>query len=168
MPLPSDFCPSLDYLEGYWIRVFARQQNDPLICLTTAIACLGRAQNRQVDNRHQVILQAFAFLHHYRQLRTNSDEPHSLSEVAYNFARSFHRLGLYQLALPHYREVLEIRDKDAKLKATTLSSSSSLFHHQQTTGFQAWPEAAYNLSLVYLASGNSLLANDVLEKYLIV
>lgn len=129
--------------------------------MTAAIACFGRAQNRQVDNRHQVILQAFTFLHHYRQIRSQSnDGQNSLSEVAYNFGRSFHRLGLYQLAVPHYQQVLQIRDKQAKTK-----SSKSL---QRQTGFQAWPEAAYNLSLVYLASGNSMLANDVLEKYLMV
>jgi general transcription factor 3C polypeptide 3 (transcription factor C subunit 4) len=128
--------------------------------LTAAVACFGRAQNRQVDNRHQVILQAFAFLDHYRQLC--KDLNHSKSEVAFNFGRAFHRLGLYQLALPHYREALEMKDEKVKAKAKV--TAATMMHKQ--SGFVAWSEAAYNLSLIYIASGNPSLANHIVEKYL--
>ncbi|UZJ52356.1 hypothetical protein CBS101457_001676 [Exobasidium rhododendri] len=142
---------------AYFTRTFARQQNDPLICLTSAIACFGRAQNRQVDNRHQVIVQGFAFLDRYRTLRRDQSLAASSSEVEYNFGRTFHLLGLYQLAVPHYQKVLEMHEKGDKapLKA-------------KQTGFLAWPEAAYNLVQIYLISGNTILANQVLERYLIV
>lgn len=135
------------------MRVFARQQNDPLICLTAAVACFGRALNRQVDNRHQVIVQGFAFLHLYRQIR--ADHGHCVSEVSYNFGRAFHLLSLYQLAVPHYQQVLDMHDGNTKAK-----------ERSRQTGFTAWPEAAYNLSLVYLHSGNPILANQVMERYL--
>jgi general transcription factor 3C polypeptide 3 (transcription factor C subunit 4) len=144
---------------GYWIRAFARQQNDPLICLTATIACFGRAQNRQVDNRHQVILQGFAFLDQYRKLR--KDQDHHPCEVSYNFARAYHLLGLYQLATPHYLEVLSMHDKEMSSNKTSSSSTTS-----SQVGFQAWPEAAYNLAQIYLTSGNTILANQVMERYL--
>lgn len=134
-----------------------------MICLTAAVACFGRAQNRQVDNRHQVILQAFTFLHHYRELR-KQDHLNRLksSEVEYNFARAFHRLGLYQLAVPHYKEVLDMKQDKAKIsKAKGVAATI-----QRQSGFIAWPEAAYNLSLVYIASGNPSLANQIIERYL--
>ena len=145
---------------GYFTRTFARQQNDPLISLSSAIACFGRAQNRQVDNRHQVVIQGFAFLDRYRQLRR--DQGHDQSEVSYNFGRAFHLLGLYQLAVPHYQDVLEMHEKEKKPK------SSSPHKKQCQIGFKAWPEAAYNLAQIYLISGNPLLANQVMERYLYV
>jgi len=134
-----------------------------LICLTAAVACFGRAQNRQVDNRHQVILQAFAFLDRYRQLC--KDLNHSKSEVAFNFGRAFHRLGLYQLAVPHYREALEMKEDKVKAKAKAKAKAAQTTTQRQS-GFIAWPEAAYNLSLIYIASGNPTLANHIVEKYL--
>lgn len=135
-----------------------------MICLTAAVACFGRAQNRQVDNRHQVILQAFAFLDHYRQLC--KDVNHCKSEVAFNFARAFHRLGLYQFAVPHYREALEMKKEKVKKAKTKTSVAAHTIALQKQSGFVAWPEAAYNLSLIYIASGNSTLANHIVEKYL--
>jgi general transcription factor 3C polypeptide 3 (transcription factor C subunit 4) len=145
---------------AYSTRTYARQQNDPLICLTSAIACFGRAQNRQVDNRHQVIVQGFAFLNRYRALR--KAQGRTSSEVAYNFGRAFHLLGLYQLAVPHYEEVLQMHESNRK------SASRRPEEDGQETGFIAWPEAAYNLIQIYLVSGNPVLANQVMERYLVV
>lgn len=110
-----------------------------------------------MDNRHQVIIQAFTYLHHYRQIRIS--QGHSKSEVAYNFGRAFHLVGLYQLAVPHYEQALKMHEEEKRLliKGGTIP---------RQTGFASWPEAAYNLSLIYLNSGNTILANQIVEKYL--
>ncbi|PWN46576.1 hypothetical protein IE53DRAFT_23743 [Violaceomyces palustris] len=42
---------------GYLARSFAYQQSDPLICLSAAVAFLGRSTNRQTDNRHHMVMQ---------------------------------------------------------------------------------------------------------------
>lgn len=41
----------------YMMHAFEVQPHDPVICLTLAITCLGRAMQRQADNRHYMIVQ---------------------------------------------------------------------------------------------------------------
>jgi hypothetical protein len=55
-----------------------------------------------------------AFLTQYRKLRDSSDEAdrwRRTREVEYNFARTFHQLGLYPHAVKHYECVLELAEK---------------------------------------------------------
>lgn len=66
---------------------------DPMLCLSLAIASIGRAMQRQADNRHHLIAQGVAFLSLYRKhRRETSDEE---QEIQYNFGRAFHQLGTY-------------------------------------------------------------------------
>lgn len=184
---------------AYCLRIYARFPNDPLVCLASAVACLGRASNRQVDNRHQVVMQAFAFLHRYRDLRRkNGDLVQSQQryedddmnknrrnifegEIQYNFARVAHQLGLYQLAVPHYNDVLKnhrAADNDVNIENSNdkmeldnqeidpaLLGEYGLSDHQ-TKAFDCSTESAFGLHLVYLASGNPLLANSIIERFL--
>ena len=53
---------------------------------------MGRAMQRQADNRHHLIAQAMAFLTRYRELRTG--DPDGLQEVEFNFGRAFQTLGI--------------------------------------------------------------------------
>lgn len=124
---------------GYLYRAYALQQSDPLLCLLCCVASLGRATNRQVDNRNHTIVQGLAMLQRYAELRGQGPE------VDYNFGRAFHHLGtrkfltagLHHLALPRYESVLQ--------QAGTTSNN---------VGFDMVRDAAYNLSLIYLQSGN--------------
>jgi len=55
-----------------------------------------------------------AFLTQYRKLRSSTDEAdrwRGTREVEYNFARTFHQLGLYSHAVKHYECVLELAEK---------------------------------------------------------
>ncbi|TFY73343.1 hypothetical protein EWM64_g10669, partial [Hericium alpestre] len=67
-------------------------KDDPLICLSLAIAYMGRAMQRQADNRHHFIAQAMAFLSQYREMR--KDDPGGMDEVEFNFGRAFQQLGV--------------------------------------------------------------------------
>ncbi|KAG5653250.1 hypothetical protein H0H81_001507 [Sphagnurus paluster] len=75
----------------YLLHAYDYCPEDPMICLCLAIASIGRAMQRQSDNRHHLITQAMAFLSQYRKLR--ADEPQGMGEVEYNFGRAFHQLG---------------------------------------------------------------------------
>lgn len=178
---------------AYCLRIYARFPNDPLVCLACAVACLGRASNRQVDNRNQVVMQAYAFLHRYREIRkkeskikeaqmsnetsialkrvANVYEP----EIEYNFGRLAHQLGLNQLAVPHYNNVLRSRkDPTMNRKSTEdqmqidsiKSFGSNPPFDQNVPTFDCSAEAAFNLHLIYLTSGNPRLANAIVERYL--
>ncbi len=65
-------------------------------------------------------------------------------------ARAYHQLGLVHLALPYYQKVLNtVTPADASAEGLPR-------------------EAAYNVSLIYRASGNSALAASVMRQYLTI
>jgi hypothetical protein len=102
----------------YLIRAYDMNPYDPLICLLLAVSYIGRAFQRQADNRNYFVVQVrcslprpsfpfafsarvsanaflldvqgLAFLDHYRKLHPQGSES---DEVEYNFGSCFHRLG---------------------------------------------------------------------------
>ena len=60
--------------------------------MTLAIASLGRAMQRQSDNRNYLVVQAMGFMAKYRKLRGPTDESYA-DEIEYNFGRAYHQLG---------------------------------------------------------------------------
>lgn len=128
----------------YLLHAYDYCPDDPMICLCLAIASIGRAMQRQSDNRHHLVTQAMAFLTQYRSLRGSGMQ--SVREVEYNFARTFHQLGLYSYAVKHYENVLELAEKN----------NDDLFAK----------EAAYNLSLIFVFTGATHLANALYRRWL--
>ncbi|KAI9512391.1 TPR-like protein [Russula earlei] len=133
----------------YLLHAYDYCPNDPMICLGLAISSMGRAMQRQSDNRHHLIAQAMAFLTRYRALRqvdgTESDE------VEYNFGRAFQQLGLHSLAVKHYERVLEIAEKKAGIDTDDVGLAR---------------EAAYNLSIIFVTTGANALAEDLYRRWL--
>ncbi|EKM52010.1 uncharacterized protein PHACADRAFT_150922 [Phanerochaete carnosa HHB-10118-sp] len=132
----------------YLLHAYDYCPHDPVICLSLAIASMGRAMQRQADNRHHLIVQAMAFLSKYRDLR-GDDAP---GEVEYNFGRAFHHLGLLSLAAKHYQHVLEQAEKKTQSDP------------EADCGLAR--EAAYNLSLIYVTTGATPLAQDLYRRWL--
>jgi general transcription factor 3C polypeptide 3 (transcription factor C subunit 4) len=54
--------------------------------------------------------QAMAFFSQYRSVRKSEAE----DEVEYNFGRAFHQLGLFNLAVRHYEQVLALAESKAE------------------------------------------------------
>ncbi|KAI0269808.1 TPR-like protein [Gloeopeniophorella convolvens] len=135
----------------YLLHAYDYCPNDPMICLGLAIASMGRAMQRQSDNRHHLIAQAMAFLTRYRALR-QSDEAES-DEVEYNFGRAFQQLGLHSLAVKHYERVLEMAEKRTKTNPDDVGMAK---------------EAAYNLSLIFVTTGATPLAENLYRRWLTI
>ncbi|KAL0945283.1 hypothetical protein HGRIS_000791 [Hohenbuehelia grisea] len=132
----------------YLLHAYDYCPNDPVICLCLAIASLGRAMQRQSDNRHHLVTQAMAFLTKYRQCRNNSADENE--EVEYNFGRAFHQLGLYSLAVKHYEIVLAMAES-----RTPEETDNGLAR-----------EAALNLSMIYVTTGATPLAEALYRRWL--
>jgi general transcription factor 3C polypeptide 3 (transcription factor C subunit 4) len=47
----------ISFLSGYLLQAYDAQPRDAMICLDLAVACLGRAMQRQADNRHHLIVE---------------------------------------------------------------------------------------------------------------
>ena len=71
----------------YLLHAFAYCPHDPLICLCLAVASIGRAMQRQADNRHHLITQVRCFVYGGCPLtitcRLGRGFPHSLSRASY-------------------------------------------------------------------------------------
>ncbi|KAK2462196.1 hypothetical protein APHAL10511_005784 [Amanita phalloides] len=130
----------------YLLHAYDYCPNDPMICLCLAIASIGRAMQRQSDNRHHLVAQAMAFLSKYRELRT--EEGNGIGEVEFNFGRAFHQLGLFSYAVKHYEKVLELAEEVDSAEYTLAR------------------EAAYNLSLIFVQTGAVPLADALYRRWL--
>ncbi|KAI0225422.1 transcription factor TFIIIC subunit tfc4 [Massospora cicadina] len=93
----------------FFFKAYTHFPEDPAICLSIAIALLHVALQRITTNRHLQILQSFTYLLHYAKLRGFNQE------VRYNFGRAFHRLALFNLAVPHYEAALAFSDRSDQL-----------------------------------------------------
>ncbi|KAF9034869.1 hypothetical protein BJ165DRAFT_1598451 [Panaeolus papilionaceus] len=93
----------------YLLHAFDYHPNDPMICLCLAIASIRRAIQRQLDERHHLVMQAMAFLTTYHKLRgaTTAGE----REVECNFGRTFYQLGLHSHTVKHYERELELAEQ---------------------------------------------------------
>ncbi|KAF9450761.1 TPR-like protein, partial [Macrolepiota fuliginosa MF-IS2] len=157
-PIPTKFNPVIITIYGqiciaaksyqsaifYLLHAYDYCPDDPMVCLCLAIASVGRAMQRQSDNRHHLITQAMAFLTKYRSLRGTT--PLGLGEVEFNFGRTFHQLGLFSHAVKQYQKVVEMAEKG-----------------QDDTFVR---EAAYNLSLIYILTGATPLADALYRRWL--
>ncbi|KAG0701633.1 hypothetical protein DFH29DRAFT_806009 [Suillus ampliporus] len=132
----------------YLLHAYDYCPEDPVVCLSLAIASLGRAMQRQSDNRHHMIAQGMAFLSQYRKIRKSSGDE-MLAEIDYNFGRAFHQLGLHTHAVSHYERVLEIAEKRGGEQYASVTK-----------------EAAYNLSLIYVTTGAVPLAEALYRRWL--
>ncbi|KAG2056694.1 TPR-like protein [Suillus hirtellus] len=144
----SAICKLVYLSRIYLLHAYDYCPEDPVVCLSLAIASLGRALQRQSDNRHHMIAQGMAFLSQYRALRKSSGDE-MLEEVDYNFGRAFHQLGLHTHAVSHYERVLEIAEKRGNEQYASVAK-----------------EAAYNLSLIYVTTGAVPLADRLYRRWL--
>ncbi|KAL4078076.1 hypothetical protein J3A83DRAFT_4356769 [Scleroderma citrinum] len=133
----------------YLLHAYDYCPEDPMVCLCLGISSLGRAMQRQSDNRHHLIAQGMAFLSHYRRIR-RQDGDRALPEIEFNFGRAFQQLGLHTLAVNHYEKALQLVEGNG---------DEAIFVAR---------EAAYNLSLIYVTTGAVPLAENLYRKWLSV
>jgi len=157
---------------NYYSKAFKIAPEDPIINLSLGLVHLHRAMQRQADNRHLQIIQGLTFIFRYFKIMKGNQE------ACYNVARAFHQIGLLYLAVQYYEKVLEmpsrkelevkryLREKQRKLKdgINEVDEEFELYMKQEDdTDLKS--EAAYNLSLIYVASGSYGLSQQLLRKY---
>lgn len=135
----------------YLNRGYKEYKQDPMICIVLGLAHVHRSMQRLSNNRHMQLLQGISYILEYKELREKDASPFELQEIEYNFGRLFHMIGLTTAATHHYEKVLHYHSK--------------LKNHSE---YDLLVEAAYNLSLIYNINGNSMLARELTEKYLVV
>lgn len=139
----------------YFLRAFALDPNNPIINLSLGLGYIHYAIKRQADNRHQLIVQGFAFLFAYYGIRQVSDLAIERQEAEYNVARAYHLLGLTDPAIAYYLRCLDL-DKEVRSAHTGPSSENFA------------TEAAFALQGLWVASGNFVKAREVAKKWLVI
>ncbi|KAI9094911.1 hypothetical protein DFS34DRAFT_627662 [Phlyctochytrium arcticum] len=153
---------------GVYTQAFQYVPDDPMINLSLGIAHLHRAMQRKSDNRHQHVIYGFTFVMRYYEL-VGGDEgvERGKGDAAFNVARAFHQIGLTYLAIPYYEKVLKISERLAPTsdvnESNPISGTTAL--PSQTPFEDLKSEAAYNLSMIYIANGSTELAERLLRKY---
>lgn len=135
------FLSALQYLN----RLEQEIPDDPMVNLLMGLSHLHRSMQRLTPNRHFQILHGLRYLYRYYDVRSSMYTTIEKQEADYNLGRAFHLLGLVSIAVQYYNKVLNDY-QDEKLKK----------------------HAAYNCVIIYQESGNTELANHIMERYLSV
>ncbi|XP_068727355.1 general transcription factor 3C polypeptide 3-like [Montipora capricornis] len=137
---------------GEYVRAFRQVPHDPLVTLCLGLQYLHLACQRFPRSRHSCVVQGIIFMFQYLGLRGECQEAY------YNLARAFHQLGLLQFALHYYNKALEFPLHEALKNPgqTPVKFSDKHDLHRET---------AFNLSLIYRASGNEIMAKELLMKH---
>lgn len=136
------------YALSEYINLY-RLREDPLIAFLIGVTLFQIACQKFSVKKDYLVAQGVGFFNIYKKLRGPDGE----QEVAYNLGRGYHQLGMLHLAIEQYKKVL-------KLKLPLAEKNPNLFDLKR--------EAAYNLHLIYKASGSFDLAKMYLYKYIVV
>jgi len=131
---------------GEFYRVWLGNRDEPLVCLLIALTFAHMACKKDISSRHMLAIRAIAFMRRYQNHRGMD-----VQEVNYNIGRLFHQLGVLPKAIFFYDRVL--------------ASPAPEFQEASDERYDLKRLAAYNLSLIYEASGNHALARSVLERH---
>ncbi|XP_071447733.1 general transcription factor 3C polypeptide 3 [Hetaerina americana] len=129
-----------------------RSNKSPLVPLLISFSLVHMACQKFTVNKHSLVVQAVALFSEYSKLRHCDCK----QEIQYNLGRIMHQLGLFPLAIYHYRQAL----------ACTPPIPSNVT--PQTPTLDLRMEIAYNLHLIYKRTGARELARAVLEKHIVV
>lgn len=140
---------------NYYTRAYHIAPTNAMLPFSIGLAYLHRCMQRQCENRHLQVLQAFTFLYEYYDMRKRDAEPiERHQEAEYNMGRALHQLGLSHLAVEYYLRVIQMSEEANE-------------QGEAIKGDMKW-EAAYNLQMVYITSGNPRLAREVTERWLVI
>ncbi|XP_029307780.1 general transcription factor 3C polypeptide 3 isoform X2 [Cottoperca gobio] len=139
---------SFKHALGQYVQAFQTHPNNPLHSLCVGLTFFHMASQKYVAKRHALVLQGFSFLWRYVELRGECQES------MYNLGRALHQMGLAYLAIHYYQKAL-------KLPAQKLEGIPD-------DQVDLSREIAFNLSLIYQASGNMKMAHQLINTHCIV
>nr|XP_040031631.1 general transcription factor 3C polypeptide 3 isoform X2 [Gasterosteus aculeatus aculeatus] len=139
---------SFKHALGQYIQVFQNQPTVPLHSLCVGLTFIHMASQKYVDKRHTLVMQGFSFLWRYVDLRG------VCQETMYNLGRALHQIGLTHLAIHYYKAALDLPAQ----KLEGLPDDHGDLRR----------EIAFNLSLIYQASGNMGMAHQLINTHCII
>ncbi|KAF4074934.1 hypothetical protein AMELA_G00228980 [Ameiurus melas] len=133
---------------GQYMQAFRNQPCHPLHSLCVGLTFFHMASQKFVTKRHPLVLQGFSFLWRYVEFRGHCQES------LYNLGRALHQLSLTHLAIHYYQKALSL----PPLKLEGIEDDQVDLRR----------EIAFNLSLIYQASGNQEMARYYIHTYCVI
>ncbi|KAG7315610.1 hypothetical protein KOW79_020476 [Hemibagrus wyckioides] len=133
---------------GQYMQAFRNQPCHPLHSLCVGLTFFHMASQKFVTKRHPLVLQGFSFLWRYVEFRGHCQES------LYNLGRALHQLSLAHLAIHYYQKALSL--PPVKLEGI------------EDDQVDLRREIAFNLSLIYQASGNMEMARYYIHTYCVI
>ncbi|KAK7489499.1 hypothetical protein BaRGS_00019298 [Batillaria attramentaria] len=131
---------------GNYVSVFRKMPTDPLVSFCIGLTYIHLCGQKFAVRKHWLAIQGFAFLNSYLQLRGECQESY------YNLGRAMHQLNLKYAAVYYYKKALEL---------------PPVIKHENGM-YDLTREIAFNLSLIYQASGSTNYARSLYEKYIVI
>ncbi|XP_070814221.1 general transcription factor 3C polypeptide 3 [Chaetodon trifascialis] len=139
---------SFKHALGQYVQAFKAHPDNPLHSLFVGLTFFHMASQKFVAKRHTLVLKGFSFLWRYVELRGECQE------TMYNLGRALHQMGLTHLAIHYYQ------------KALTMPAQRMEGIPEDQVDLKR--EIAFNLSLIYQASGNVDVARQLISAHCIV
>jgi general transcription factor 3C polypeptide 3 (transcription factor C subunit 4) len=170
---------SYNYSLSYFARAVSVDPTNALICLSAGLAYIHHALQRQSKNRQYLLMQGFAYLFRYYDLRLHEDDHGgqdgdenaavaSLArrqEAHFNIARAYSLVGLTNLAVPYYNKVLDEarRHRGENGQAGRAVPLVGMLGREDLT-----LEAAFNIRSISYMMGDLEGAKAVTEEWLVL
>ncbi|XP_031708076.1 general transcription factor 3C polypeptide 3 [Anarrhichthys ocellatus] len=139
---------SFKHALGQYVQAFQTHPETPLHSLCVGLTFFHMASQKYVAKRHTLVLQGFSFLWRYVDLRG------VCQESMYNLGRALHQIGLTHLAIHYYQ--------------TALTLPAQKLEGIPDDQLDLRREIAFNLSLIYQASGNMAMAHQLINTHCVV
>ncbi|KAM6892825.1 general transcription factor 3C polypeptide 3-like [Lycodopsis pacificus] len=139
---------SFKHALGQYVQAFQTHPETPLHSLCVGLTFFHMASQKYVAKRCSVCVQGFSFLWRYVDLRG------VCQESMYNLGRALHQIGLTHLAIHYYQ--------------TALTLPAQKLEGIPDDQLDLRREIAFNLSLIYQASGNMAMAHQLINTHCVV
>lgn len=132
--------------------------NDPMLNLLCGLCNLHLATKKFIARRHDLFMQAMAFLCKYEELRG------PCQEVYYNIGRALQQTGVVYAAVHYYQKALAM---EPIVVGNEQDEDETGGDHKGVgrSKYDLRPLIAHNLALIYQNSNNTLMARELLERY---
>ena len=144
---------------SYFYRALTLDPRNPVALLSIALCYVHELGKRQTEDRHMHVLNGMAVFGEYAEARLEQASSRgdkavrkAEKEIKYNQARVWQMLGLSDLALREYEEVLESFQPE----------------EASEEGRECSMEAAFAAANIYASNGDPAMARHIAEKWLVV
>ncbi|XP_055916362.1 general transcription factor 3C polypeptide 3 [Eupeodes corollae] len=144
------YCCSYKYALNIYVPML-KDHPEPIVYLCIAVVFSQIALQKKVLRKTAAIGQAVAFMKKYAESRMCGSA--TQQEIYYNLGRLYQQSCMIHLAMKYYNKALAVEDELIKKNENILCLRNQI---------------AYNIHLIYKASGNKEMAREYLYKYIVI